>query len=100
MAGLAHLSVAQSSTLWFTLALWPLSAMGITAGAHRLWAHKCYEAAFPLRFVLMLLQATRLNGISRHVNPVLTPFTPIYPPLTARVLPVHGVSRANIEVGH
>lgn len=33
-------------------------AMGITAGAHRLWSHRAYKAKWPLRFVLMLLQTT------------------------------------------
>jgi hypothetical protein len=31
-----------------------LYALGITAGAHRLWAHKSYHASAPLRFFLML----------------------------------------------
>lgn len=33
-----------------------LGAVGITAGAHRLWAHKCYKAKWPLRLLLMFLQ--------------------------------------------
>lgn len=31
-------------------------AVGITAGAHRLWAHKCYKAKWPLRLILMFGQ--------------------------------------------
>lgn len=31
-----------------------LYALGITAGSHRLWAHKSYHASAPLRFFLML----------------------------------------------
>ena len=30
------------------------SGLGITAGYHRLWAHRAYEASWPVRFVLML----------------------------------------------
>ena len=30
--------------------------MGITAGAHRLWAHRAYKAKLPLRVFLMLCQ--------------------------------------------
>ncbi len=30
--------------------------MGITAGAHRLWAHRSYKAKLPLRIALMLFQ--------------------------------------------
>lgn len=34
-----------------------LSGMGITAGVHRLWAHRCYKAKTPLRIFLMLCQS-------------------------------------------
>lgn len=30
-----------------------LGGMGITAGAHRLWAHKSYKATWQLRLILM-----------------------------------------------
>lgn len=32
--------------------LYQLGGLGITAGAHRLWAHKSYKAKWPLRFFL------------------------------------------------
>lgn len=35
-----------------------LSGLGVTAGAHRLWSHRSYNAAWPLRLFLMLCQAT------------------------------------------
>lgn len=28
--------------------------LGITAGAHRLWCHRCYKAKLPLRIILMI----------------------------------------------
>ena len=31
-------------------------AFGITAGAHRLWAHKSYKAKLPLRIILTIMQ--------------------------------------------
>ena len=31
-----------------------MGGLGITAGAHRLWAHKTYKAKFPLRMMLMI----------------------------------------------
>lgn len=31
-----------------------ISGLGITAGAHRLWAHRSYKARFPLRVILMV----------------------------------------------
>ncbi|GLG96654.1 Acyl-CoA Delta(11) desaturase [Gryllus bimaculatus] len=33
-----------------------LAGLGITAGAHRLWAHRSYKATWPLRFFLMICQ--------------------------------------------
>lgn len=33
-----------------------LSSQGITAGAHRLWAHRAYKAKWQLRTLLMLMQ--------------------------------------------
>ena len=32
-----------------------ISAFGVTAGAHRLWAHKSYKARLPIKILLMLL---------------------------------------------
>ena len=34
-----------------------LYAMGITAGVHRLWAHKSYQASTPFKIFLMLLNS-------------------------------------------
>lgn len=62
----------------FSLAAWisfvvffAWSGMGITAGYHRLWAHRAYEAAWPVRLVLMLggtlaIQNTILFWASGH----------------------------------
>lgn len=36
--------------------------MGITAGAHRLWAHRTYAAKLPLRILLMIMQTTALQN--------------------------------------
>jgi len=33
-----------------------MSGFGITAGAHRLWAHKAYKARTPLRLFLAYMQ--------------------------------------------
>lgn len=37
--------------------LYAISALGITAGAHRLWSHKSYQAKWPLRLFLMIGQS-------------------------------------------
>ncbi|XP_044262143.1 acyl-CoA Delta-9 desaturase [Tribolium madens] len=43
-------------TTSFSLLLILLSTLGVTAGAHRLWAHHSYEATTSLRVFLMLCQ--------------------------------------------
>ena len=39
-----------------------IGMLGITAGAHRLWSHKSYEAAFPVRLVFMLANSAAHQG--------------------------------------
>jgi stearoyl-CoA desaturase (delta-9 desaturase) len=31
------------------------SGFGVTAGAHRLWAHRAYKAKLPLRLILIVM---------------------------------------------
>ncbi|CAK4083417.1 unnamed protein product [Aphanomyces euteiches] len=45
-------SLAANFVLWICLWFW--SAVGVTAGSHRLWAHKSYKAKLPLQIWLML----------------------------------------------
>eukprot|EP00948_MAST-09A_sp_MAST-9A-sp1_P002768 g2768.t1 len=54
------------STLIFSVALYPFSALGITAGAHRLWSHKAFKATYPLRVFLMLCQSLANQGSILH----------------------------------
>jgi len=59
-----HLAALYGLYLVFTEAQWKttvaafimywIAGLGITAGAHRLWAHKSYKAKFPLRMILMI----------------------------------------------
>ncbi|VVC30275.1 Acyl-CoA desaturase,Fatty acid desaturase domain,Acyl-CoA desaturase, haem/steroid binding domain- [Cinara cedri] len=54
-----YISIAgyvQIKTLLFMLAVGSCSALGITVGAHRLWAHRCYNARLPMRILLTLFQ--------------------------------------------
>ncbi|XP_076239714.1 acyl-CoA Delta-9 desaturase-like [Calliopsis andreniformis] len=44
------------ATLIFAWVSGLLSGLGITAGVHRLWAHRAYKAKLPLRIFLMILQ--------------------------------------------
>lgn len=45
---------AKWSTLIFAYFLSFIARTGITAGAHRLWAHRSYKAKKPLKFILIL----------------------------------------------
>uniref|UniRef100_A0A7S1BHV7 Fatty acid desaturase domain-containing protein n=1 Tax=Corethron hystrix TaxID=216773 RepID=A0A7S1BHV7_9STRA len=47
----------KAETLLFAFCLWPITGLGITAGAHRLWAHRSYDAKVPLRIFLMLVNS-------------------------------------------
>jgi stearoyl-CoA desaturase (delta-9 desaturase) len=31
-----------------------MAGLGITAGAHRLWSHRCYKARWPLKYFLLI----------------------------------------------
>ena len=44
----------NASTLWIGLSLWPITGLGVTAGMHRLWTHKSYEATKVLKIMLMV----------------------------------------------
>lgn len=43
---------AKIQTTLMALFLYPIGGFGITAGAHRLWAHRAYKAKWPLRLLL------------------------------------------------
>lgn len=43
-------------TLSYTMIVLYMSGIGVTAGTHRLWAHKSYKARKPLEILLMLMQ--------------------------------------------
>jgi len=55
---------------WQTLAWFPvwyaISGVGITGGAHRLWAHRSYKAGLPVRIFLMLANSTANQGSIYH----------------------------------
>jgi len=40
------------------LILLAIEAIGITAGAHRLWTHRAYKAKWPLRIILLVWYAS------------------------------------------
>jgi len=57
---------AMRQTMLFAFILWPISGLGITAGVHRLWAHRSYKAGLPLRVFLMLANSIANQGSIWH----------------------------------
>ncbi|XP_058453885.1 acyl-CoA Delta-9 desaturase-like [Malaya genurostris] len=55
-------SHTSAITFVFTSFLTLCGILGVTAGAHRLWAHKAYQASTFLRFTLMLFQTMAGQG--------------------------------------
>ena len=53
-----------------------MSALGITAGSHRLWAHRSYKAKLPLRIILAVfnLMASQVgNSLFNYMSDPATP---------------------------
>lgn len=57
---------AKVYTFMFAYALYIASGFGVTAGCHRLWAHRSYKARFPLRVMLMLFQTMAFQDSAYH----------------------------------
>ncbi|XP_031334554.1 acyl-CoA Delta(11) desaturase-like isoform X1 [Photinus pyralis] len=47
--------------LWTTIYL-HVAGVGVTAGAHRLWAHRAYKAKLPMRIFLMICQTAAFQN--------------------------------------
>lgn len=47
---------ATWKTIFFSVVLYFMAALGITMGAHRLWSHRSFKARAPLRVVLAIFQ--------------------------------------------
>jgi len=64
--GLFTITSCSVWTLLWAFMLWPISGLGITAGAHRLWAHRSYKATTPVRIFLMLANSMANQGSIYH----------------------------------
>jgi stearoyl-CoA desaturase (delta-9 desaturase) len=53
-------------TVYWAFFLYLIGGLGITAGVHRLWAHRTYKAALPLRIVLMIFNSVANQGTIYH----------------------------------
>nr|XP_033329813.1 acyl-CoA Delta(11) desaturase isoform X1 [Megalopta genalis]XP_033329814.1 acyl-CoA Delta(11) desaturase isoform X1 [Megalopta genalis] len=63
------LTSAKWMTVFFTLFITMIGSLGVTAGAHRLWAHRSFEASTMLRTFLIL--AHTLAGVGSVYDWVL-----------------------------
>ncbi|XP_063290980.1 stearoyl-CoA desaturase [Pelobates fuscus] len=52
--GIFLVPAASLPTLAWSILCFMLSALGVTAGAHRLWSHRSYKAKLPLRIFLAI----------------------------------------------
>lgn len=52
----------QTKTLIWTVIYYFATGMGITAGYHRYWSHRSYQASYPLQVVLALLGGGAIQG--------------------------------------
>ena len=64
--GALLLAECNRNTLIFSFALWPITGLGITGGAHRLWSHRSYTATTPIRFLLMICNSMANQGCILH----------------------------------
>ncbi|XP_037730458.1 acyl-CoA Delta(11) desaturase [Drosophila subpulchrella] len=71
-----HLAALYGAYLMVTSAKWQtsvlayflyvVSGLGITAGAHRLWAHRSYKAKWPLRLILVIFNTVAFQDAAYH----------------------------------
>ncbi|TYZ68079.1 hypothetical protein PybrP1_010021 [[Pythium] brassicae (nom. inval.)] len=66
IVGLTYLPHVKWQTLLLGLGFYYLSGLGITMGAHRLWAHRSYKAHGIVRFFLMLCNSLANQGTIFH----------------------------------
>ncbi|CAH2209447.1 jg23320 [Pararge aegeria aegeria] len=74
--GYAHLITLYGMYLAWTTATWKtlifnhiifmLAAVGVTAGAHRLWTHRAYKAKMPLQIILMVMNTLAFQNTAIH----------------------------------
>lgn len=59
---LAMTTGLNSNTLWLTLAFTIISGLAVTAGYHRLFSHRAYKAAWPVRLFFLLFGSAAFEG--------------------------------------
>ena len=66
IVGLPYIQVCKWQTLVWSLMLIFWSGIGVTGGAHRLWAHRSYKAHWIIRTFLMLMFSIANEGSIYH----------------------------------
>jgi stearoyl-CoA desaturase (delta-9 desaturase) len=61
IVGAFYIKLQWETAIW-AVAYYFLTGLGITAGYHRLWAHRSYNASLPLQYILAILGAGSLQG--------------------------------------
>ncbi|KAJ4482309.1 delta 9-fatty acid desaturase [Lentinula aciculospora] len=61
VVGAFYVKLQWETAVW-AVAYYFLTGLGITAGYHRLWAHRAYNASLPLQYILAALGTGSLQG--------------------------------------
>lgn len=56
----------KKKTIFAALVLYLASGLGITGGAHRLWAHRSYKAKLPLKILLTVFNTMAFQDCAIH----------------------------------
>ncbi|XP_060646036.1 acyl-CoA Delta-9 desaturase-like [Drosophila nasuta] len=64
--GYLFLFKAKWATVAFSIVLYTMGMIGITGGAHRLWAHRSYKAKWPLRLILITFNTIAFQDAAFH----------------------------------
>ncbi|XP_030559244.1 acyl-CoA Delta(11) desaturase-like [Drosophila novamexicana] len=64
--GFLLLTQAKWATVVFSFFLYTAGMIGITGGAHRLWAHRSYKAKWPLRLILVTFNTIAFQDAAFH----------------------------------
>ena len=66
IVGISYIPVCKWQTIVWSLMLLFWSGIGVTGGAHRLWAHRSYKAHWIIRTFLMLMFSIANEGSIYH----------------------------------
>ncbi|CAD7069049.1 unnamed protein product [Tilletia caries] len=62
----------QAKTFWWSFVYYFLTGLGITAGYHRLWAHRAYNASTPLQYFLAFMGTGAMTPRDHFITALVT----------------------------